>query len=119
MSELFIEKAFWFFAALIISLIAVIYKLFNGSLKKDQEILKSIIKAELSVYLDDKLTTVKKSISLEFEEMRNKMEKDHSHLLANVKNINLSMEHGLYQKFVEIERIGEKYLDKLENRGDR
>lgn len=47
LSAVFFEKAIWAFFALVASLIAVIYKLFNGSLQKDLKIQKESIKNEL------------------------------------------------------------------------
>lgn len=116
MADLFIEKAFWFFAALIISLITVIYRLFNGSIKKDQEMNRVMVKMELIAYLDGKVADLKKEILMEFKDMGDKMEKDHEHLMSNVKSIHRSMENVLDQKHEEIEKIGNKYLNKIENR---
>jgi hypothetical protein len=54
LSAIFFEKAIWAFFALVGSLIAVIYKLFNGSLQKDLKIQKEIIKDELEIKFDAK-----------------------------------------------------------------
>lgn len=47
MTELFVEKAFWFVAALVFSLIAVIYRLFNSTIQKDLKLLRNGLKDEL------------------------------------------------------------------------
>lgn len=54
LSAIFFEKAIWAFFALVASLIAVIYKLFNGSLQKDLKIQKEAIKDELETKFEAK-----------------------------------------------------------------
>jgi len=54
LSTVFFEKAVWAFFALVASLIAVIYKLFNGSLQKDLKIQKESIKQELEIKFEAK-----------------------------------------------------------------
>ena len=107
MSDIFIEKAFWFFAALILSLIAVIYRLFNGSFKKDLEINKAVIKLELITYFDNK-----------FKDMAIKMKEDHEHLLNNVKNIStaaVDIINTLDNKYDKVEELTDKYIKDINN----
>lgn len=65
LSAVFFEKAVWAFFALVASLIAVIYKLFNGSLQKDLKIQKETIKDELETKFEAKFN--KKIETLEGE----------------------------------------------------
>jgi len=72
MSELFTEKAFWFMAALVLSLVAVIYRLFNGSIQKDLKIQKSDLKSELIKYFELKFAE-------DIKDLKNKMESMKKH----------------------------------------
>lgn len=47
MSEMFLEKAFWFLAALVVSLFTVCYKAINGGIKKDRIIANAKLKDEI------------------------------------------------------------------------
>lgn len=113
MSSIFLENAFWFFAALTLSLVAVIYKLFNSSLKKDLEIHKVVLKAELISYFDAKFLSIKEEVLKEFKSIKDKMNEDQKHLLGNVQNISASIIQSLDMKHDEIEKIGNKYLNKI------
>ena len=55
MPEVVIERAFWFTAALVLTLVGVIYRLFNGSIQKDLKIHKNDIKSEVVEYMDLKV----------------------------------------------------------------
>jgi predicted transcriptional regulator len=74
MSELFTEKAFWFMAALVLSLVAVIYRLFNGSLQKDLKIQKSDLKSELIKYFEVKFATDISDLKTKFSEVKSELE---------------------------------------------
>lgn len=50
--ELFYEKAFWSFLALVASLVLVIYNLFKNGLGKDLLIIKASIREELKIEID-------------------------------------------------------------------
>lgn len=74
MSELFTEKAFWFMAALVISLVAVIYRLFNGSLQKDLKIQKSDLKSELIKYFELKFAKDIEDLKTKFSDVKSELE---------------------------------------------
>lgn len=74
MSDVFIEKAFWFLVATVSALVAVIYRLFNSTIKKDSAImkgdLKSEIKDELSIYFNIKFGNDVTYIKDKFNELK-------------------------------------------------
>jgi len=115
MSEIFIEKAFWFVAALILSLVAVIYKLFNGSI--DLKILhqrgnlREEIEKDLVKYFDTKLTNDISYLKGKFDELRRDLElvktrdDNNSKLQVNLMNkilIKLSGKHNnMFEENIE------------------
>jgi len=74
MSDLFLEKAFWFVAALVLSLVAVIYRLFNGSIQKDLKIQKGDLRNELIKYFEIKFATDINDLKTKFKEVKLELE---------------------------------------------
>ena len=74
MSELFTEKAFWFMTALVLSLVAVIYRLFNGSIHKDLRIQKSDLKSELIKYFEVRFTKDIEDLKTKCSDVKSELE---------------------------------------------
>lgn len=70
MSAVFLEKAFWGFLALVAALIAVIYRLFNGSLNKDLELRENKLELRLEKKFEDKLTREVKKLQDQMEALK-------------------------------------------------
>jgi uncharacterized protein YlxW (UPF0749 family) len=79
LSAVFFEKAVWAFFALVASLIAVIYKLFNGSLQKDLKIQKETIKDELEIKFENKFNKKIESLEDEVGKLRNEIKSFKAH----------------------------------------
>lgn len=73
LSAVFFEKAVWAFFALVASLIAVIYKLFNGSLQKDLKIQEESIKNELETKFEAKFNKKVESLEIEVGRLRDEI----------------------------------------------
>jgi len=73
LSAVFFEKAVWAFFALVASLIAVIYKLFNGSLQKDLKIQKETIKDELETKFEAKFNKKIENLESEVSKLRDEI----------------------------------------------
>lgn len=79
LSAVFFEKAVWAFFALVASLIAVIYKLFNGSLQKDLKIQKEIIKDELENKFEFKFNKKIETLEGEISKLRDEIKSFKKH----------------------------------------
>jgi negative regulator of replication initiation len=79
LSAVFFEKAVWAFFALVSSLIAVIYKLFNGSLQKDLKIQKETIKDELETKFETKFNKKIETIEDEVGKLRDEIKSFKNH----------------------------------------
>lgn len=79
LSAVFFEKAIWAFFGLVASLIAVIYKLFNGSLQKDLKIQKETIKDELEVRFEIKFDKKIGTLEGEVGKLRTEIESFKKH----------------------------------------
>ena len=79
LSAVFFEKAVWAFFALVASLIAVIYKLFNGSLQKDLKIQKESIKDELETKFEVKFNKKIEGLEDEVGKLRDEMKSFKNH----------------------------------------
>jgi hypothetical protein len=86
MSALFLEKAIWGFFALVASLIAVIYKLFSGSLNKDLLIKKNEIRDELEVLFEKEFISKISILNGKIEEMKKEIESFKRHENKNFQN---------------------------------
>ena len=79
LSAVFFEKAVWAFFALVASLIAVIYKLFNGSLQKDLKIQKETIKDELETKFEAKFNKKIENLESEVSKLREEIKSFKKH----------------------------------------
>ena len=93
LSALFFEKALYGFFALVISLIAVIYKLFNGSLQKDLTIQKQSIKKELETEFETKFNGEVETLKVEVGKLRDEIKSFKNH-----ENVNAIIQIKLLKK---------------------
>jgi len=86
MSAIFLEKAIWGFFALISALIAVIYRLFNGSLVEKAKRQKLEIKSELGQIFEAKFGRAMADLKGELHELTDKVNRFKDHENNNTKH---------------------------------
>lgn len=97
LSSVFFEKAVWAFFALVASLIAVIYKLFNGSLQKDLRIQKELIKEELETRFETRFNRKIENLETEVNKLRYEIESFKNHEKNNALNQSKLLKRVLFK----------------------
>jgi len=109
--ELFYEKSFWGFVALVFALVGVIYNLFKNGLSKDLLITKVSIKSDLTQHFEDHFEKKIDCLRNEVKDLTKELESFKRHENSNAK-IQIDLTRKLLKKMDLLDKIDPEILSK-------
>lgn len=110
--DLFYEKSFWGFVALVFALVGVIYNLFKNGLSKDLLLNKVAIKADLEEHFEKKYLEEIKSLKSEVKDLTRNLESFKRHENNNAK-IQIDLTKRLLKKMDILDKIDPELLSSV------
>lgn len=109
--ELFYEKSFWGFLALVFSLVTVIYNLFKNGLSKDLLLTKVYVKAELVQHFEDHFEKKIDALRTEVKDLTKELESFKRHENSNA-TVQINLTKKLLKKMDLLDKIDPEILSK-------
>jgi len=110
--EIFYEKAFWGFLALVVALIAVIYALFKGGFNKDIIISNSKLEEKLTKKFNEDYLSRIRDLEISFNEFKVELESFKRHEDNNSK-IQIALTKKLLKKMDKLDDIDPNLLTNI------